>query len=342
VNVPPQLGSEPVHRRTPRTVVASYLLGLITLSALIGVVARIGDLERFAGLIGRVELRWLLLCLALQGGTYLSEAMAWKAVLDRCGARLRLGPLLPLSLAKLFSDQAMPSAGISGNAFFVAALRRRGVSSATALACVLCEVAAHFAAYAALAACSLLVLLSHHDARRWLVAVTAVFVALQTSVPLALWHVRRRGRLPGQALAARLPRLRGWTSTLQQAATGLPLRPGLFVRLVALRGAIILLDAATLWTILRGLGQDAPRGLVFSSFMTASMVMSLSPVPLGLGTFEATCVAALHGAGIGVEAGLAATLLLRGMTAWLPMIPGVWLIRREMRGGHAGQSTMRG
>ena len=44
--------------------------------------------------------------------------------------------------------------------------------------------------------------------------------------------------------------------------------------------------------------------------------------------------------GIAVEAALAATLLLRGFTFWLPMLPGVWLARREMAGhpmpGHAG------
>lgn len=317
--------------RSPRFVAASYLSGLILFSALIGVVARLGDLERFAGLLRRLEPRWLALCVALQAGTYLCEASGWKALLDRWGHPLSLRRLLPLSLAKLFSDQAMPSAGISGDAFFVAALQRRGVAPAPATACVLFGAAAHFTAYAVMAACGLLVLLWHHEARRWLLAVTAAFIAMQASVPLALWHMRRRGDVP-VALARRLPRLRDWLHAVRQAAAGVPLRPALFARLALLRGAIMLLDAATLWTILRGLGQAATPGRVFSSFVTASMVMSLSPIPLGLGTFEATSVAMLHGAGIGLEAGLTATLLLRGMTTWLPMVPGVWLIRREMRG----------
>jgi uncharacterized membrane protein YbhN (UPF0104 family) len=322
--------------------VASYLFGLIMLSALIGVAARLGDLERFLGLIRRLELRWLCLCMVLQAGTYLCEGMAWKAALDRYGHRLSLARLLPLSLAKLFSDQAMPSAGLSGNAFFIAALHRRGVAPPTALGCVLYEAAAHFAANAALAACSLLVLLHHHDARRWLLALTAAFVAVQAGVPLALWHVRRHGHLPERALGARLPRLREWARMARQAVADLPLGPRLFARMSALRGTIIVLDAATLWAILLGLDQETAPGLVFSSFVTASMVMSLSPIPLGLGTFEATCVGMLHGAGVGIEAGLAATLLLRGMTTWLPMLPGVWLIRREMRHAEVDQSTMRG
>ena len=36
-------------------------------------------------------------------------------------------------------------------------------------------------------------------------------------------------------------------------------------------------------------------------------------------------------AGVSVEAALAATLLLRGLTFWLPMPPGLWLARREIR-----------
>ena len=56
-----------------------------------------------------------------------------------------------------------------------------------------------------------------------------------------------------------------------------------------------------------------------------------SPVPLGLGSFEVTCVALLSMLGVTLEAAFTATLLLRGFTLWLPMIPGLWLTKSEMR-----------
>jgi hypothetical protein len=37
-----------------------------------------------------------------------------------------------------------------------------------------------------------------------------------------------------------------------------------------------------------------------------------------------------------VEVALTATLLLRGFTYWLPMAPGVWLSRKELRGRTPG------
>jgi hypothetical protein len=35
--------------------------------------------------------------------------------------------------------------------------------------------------------------------------------------------------------------------------------------------------------------------------------------------------------GIPVEAALTSTLLLRGFTLWLPMLPGLWLAKRELQ-----------
>jgi glycosyltransferase 2 family protein len=54
------------------------------------------------------------------------------------------------------------------------------------------------------------------------------------------------------------------------------------------------------------------------------------PIPLGLGTFETACVGMLALLGVAIESALTATLLLRGLTFWLPMVPGLWLARREI------------
>jgi len=61
-----------------------------------------------------------------------------------------------------------------------------------------------------------------------------------------------------------------------------------------------------------------------------SMAATLGPIPLGLGTFEAACVGMLSLPGVAIETALAATLLQRGLTFWLPMLPGLWLARREI------------
>jgi len=78
--------------------------------------------------------------------------------------------------------------------------------------------------------------------------------------------------------------------------------------------------------LLRGGGGNSYRGIV-----VASTVATLGPVSLGLDTFEASSVALLKAIGVPIEAGLTATLLLRGFTLWLPMLPSLWLARQELR-----------
>jgi len=68
----------------------------------------------------------------------------------------------------------------------------------------------------------------------------------------------------------------------------------------------------------------------FASFGIASMVATIGPIPVGLGTFEAGSVGMLSFLGVSIEAALAGTLLLRALTFWLPMLPGIWLARREI------------
>jgi uncharacterized membrane protein YbhN (UPF0104 family) len=51
---------------------------------------------------------------------------------------------------------------------------------------------------------------------------------------------------------------------------------------------------------------------------------------MGLGTFEAGAIAMLTFLGVPLEAAFAATMVLRGLTFWFPMAPGLWFARREL------------
>lgn len=105
----------------------AWLVGLLLLSVLVLLVTHFGELEHFAQLVRQAEPAWLMLAVLLQLATYLGVASVWYLALRREGLRPSLPSLIPLAIAKLFSDQAMPSGGMSGTAFFIAALNRRGI-----------------------------------------------------------------------------------------------------------------------------------------------------------------------------------------------------------------------
>ncbi len=71
--------------------------------------------------------------------------------------------------------------------------------------------------------------------------------------------------------------------------------------------------------------------------MIASLLRTFGFLPGGMGTFEAACVGTLALAGVPIHAGLSATLLFRGLSFWLPMIPGLAASRRFRRPVNHGQ-----
>ena len=94
----------------------------------------------------------------------------------------------------------------------------------------------------------------------------------------------------------------------------------------------MVLDVATLDVLLRSIGHPAPFQILFTSFVLASIAATLSLLPGGVGSFEAGAVASMRYLGIPLEVALTGTLLLRGLTLWLPMLPGIWFARHEMVG----------
>src|SRR5690606_35962576 len=65
--------------------------------------------------------------------------------------------------------------------------------------------------------------------------------------------------------------------------------------------------------------------------MLASVLRSIGVIPGGLGLCEAALITTLSWAGISVPVALSATLLFRGLSFWLPMLPGLLLARGTTR-----------
>src|SRR5690348_11121198 len=102
-----------------------WLIGALILSGVILVIVSQGQIKGFGHLLRRAAPLWLLTGAFLQIATYFSAAAVWYQTLQKAGARYPMQTLVPLAVAKLFSEQALPSGGVSGTAFFVAALTRR-------------------------------------------------------------------------------------------------------------------------------------------------------------------------------------------------------------------------
>lgn len=101
----------------------------------------------------------------------------------------------------------------------------------------------------------------------------------------------------------------------------------------ALRLGNFAADGLTVWACLRAVGQATPAPEAIAALVVGSIARVLGIVPGGLGTFEGAAVGGLALFGVAVEPGLTAVLLFRGLSFWLPMLPGLWLGHRFAREG---------
>jgi uncharacterized protein (TIRG00374 family) len=310
----------------------SWVTGFLALAAVVAFAAWHGEEKRFEAIVRQAAPAWLLAAVALQAGTYVLTAATWRRVLVWAGEPRPLRSLVSLGLAKLFTDQAIPSGGVSGSMLVVSTLRRRGVSAPAAIATVLVSLVAYYAAYTVALAITLVILWLLGDLSATVVALTALLLLLAIGVTLSIRRIAQRGAGPLPRWVAALPIAGAFLERLGEAPPEVLRDRHLLAHTAGLQLAVFASDAATLWTMLRAVGWLADPAVVFAAFVIASVAGTIGIVPGGLGTFEAACVGMLHAVGVPVTDALTATLLQRGFTFWLPMLPGLWLARRALAG----------
>ena len=307
----------------------SWFFGLGLLAAVVMFATHHSEEMAFAQLILQARPAWLLVALLLQMGTYMTDARIWQQTLVRANISKPLHSYVGLGLAKLFMDQAIPSVGLSGTLLVIRALDSRGVPRGASMAAVVVDLVSYYAAYVLALGIALIIVWIHGDLT-WLMALPAgIFAPLAAAVPIALLWVSRGRTLPGWL--ERIPFIRSALGALGEAAPGIAHDASLIVRCTGLQLAILMLDAGTLWIMLWALGLEVNPAPVFASFMLSTLARTLGVVPGGLGVFETVSVGTLKLIGVPVAAGLAATLLFRFFTFWLPMVPGLILARREAK-----------
>jgi Mg2+-importing ATPase len=316
--------------RAPTLQWLPWVLGSALLATVVVAASQLAEEREFARLVERAEPGWLLVALLLQAATYLAQGEVFRGAPETAGWHLPRKWLYQLSLTKLFVDQALPSAGLSSTLVIVKALVHRGVPRAAAAACAMVNMASYYAAYVATLLVALGITSILRETSLVLVSVSVLFIAFAIAMTVGIVALAGRRARPGN-IFTRLPVIKGVVKFLEDADARTVRKPSVLSFATAWQIAIFLLDAATLWACIRSLGATAPADAVFASFMISSLVRTMSVVPGGLGTYEAASVLTLRLAGISLSVALSATLIFRGLTFWIPMLPGLWSSRRIMK-----------
>ena len=302
------------------------------LAAVVVVGRHLSEACDFARLADHARPSWLLIAVALQAVTYVSQGQVYRVVAHADGDVLGILAGARLSITKLFVDQAIPSAGLSGTVAVAASLQQRGISRGIVSAGILADLTGDYAAYALCLVVSLFVRTARGKGSSIVLASALTFVLFAiASMMFAISLAGRRRRITVPAALARFRAVRSTLEYIRDAEPRLARSRKALLQSSACHLAILFCDASTVWILILAFGGGGPRGGVFTSFIVSNVLRTVAFFPGGLGTFEAASVAMLHAGGIPVALALSATLVFRGLSFWLPMLPGCWLWRRQMR-----------
>jgi uncharacterized membrane protein YbhN (UPF0104 family) len=254
--------------------------------------------------------------------------MVWQTVLRLMKTDVPVTRLMPLAIAKLSIDQLIPTTGVGGTLVVVHALQQKGVAKEVAVASVIVDLVSFYAAHALAVIVTLAIVAFHHDLNAPILIAAAVFAVIAVAIPWLVLKLHTGKDVRPPKWIMKIPGLGPIVESLKQARPEPMQSASVLVRASLWQLGVFLLDAGTLGVMLRALGQAAPADVVFASLTLTTMVATLSIFPGALGMFEAGSVAGLTLLGIPMETALAATLLMRLFNFWLPMIPGLIIMRK--------------
>jgi P-type Mg2+ transporter len=319
-----------------------WVFGAAILIIVIGVSLHFSEAKAFLRVVQASQPRWILVATVLQLLTYLAQGEVFRAPMRSTRHRIGLKLVYELSLVKLFMDQALPSAGVSSTVFVAKALQQHQIPRDIVAASMVLNIASYHIAYiiCLLAALGITTAAGHSNVVVMFVSV--LFVLFAVGLVVAVIAISAGRAKKQAALVERIPVVRNAMEFLTDADATRTQDLRLLCETSFWQLLIFLLDAATMWVLILALGKHAPIGGVYASFMISSLLRTMGMVPGGLGTFEATSVLTLRMVGVAIPVALSATLLFRGLTFWLPMLPGLWLSKKIATGDRRQQPRVAG
>lgn len=296
--------------------------------------------------------------IAVQLLQYLFNSLNYREILAMKGYKIPFWELYPIEFVIQFISQAIPTAHVSGQIFFVYYLRKYGIGVKEAIGRAILEVASLYIAYTTFfIACAVILMRRHVFAQTPELIVFVygflVFVAICILVFIMSqerrsenwidWFLERTVKKLAKSKVMNLPGLRTLTNHSEhfvmikdqfRATLSLhALRQNwkLFARACFWQELLLLCNVFTLWIISYALGAPMPFTVCFIAYTLSKFLSMISIIPGAPGVFEGAMTLILVTFGVPTGPALAAAVLTRAFTFWLPMPIGWFLYGRYMK-----------
>jgi undecaprenyl-diphosphatase len=269
------------------------------------------------GALAAADSRWAAAGIAIIAARYALAAVSLQAAV---AARIPFWPTLHVQLASAFIGRFTPE-GVGWLVLNQRYLERSGIVRSSALAAIALKLLAGGLTRIGIAGAVVVAAGGSGVTALDLPPVQGIHVvAAFLGVALVAFLVRTMIRRRPTALASVRAGAADLAAVLRQ-----PRRAAV---LLGSSAGLTIASALALVTSVHALGADVPLATVFVIYLGGTAVAALSPTPGNLGAVEVSLTAGLTAVGVPAPTALAAVLLYRVTTFWLPVVPGVLAFRR--------------
>lgn len=323
------------------------LLGVVTLVAVLAL-ARAGELSSVLGALRGADRRWLLVAVLAQTLPYIALTRIYASLFTHQGYPQPTGLLARVATVVLTINRVLPTMGVTSSVYLVTTLRRRRIPEGRILVVHTMEIVSYTVAFAIVTTWGVLVLVTRSAIEQVEILVPVMLAAVGAFFTLR-W-LRRRGLKPlllrwaftgNRVIGGIVPirafhvteeRIERFINEVWNGARLAATRPNWFVRAVLWQLVSLGGDCLTIAYALAALGVHAHPNTIVIAFAAATALAAISFLPGGAGSFEAAMVVVLVRRDVPFDAAIAATLIFRGLTFWLPLaLSPLLLARREQR-----------
>jgi phosphatidylglycerol lysyltransferase len=317
------------------------------------VVTRLSDIRNLMGILVHGSPGWILAAVASQVVYYVVFSSLWRSSLDVVEVYLPLREAIQIVVASVFVNTVAPSGGVAGAALFADDVSKRGYSLARASAGILLVPIVDFTAFEVTLIIGLVYLFNQHALQVYQVVGALILFALTfgfTSILLTgLWRPALLHRIMArfQTIANGAARLVNrlfqkknaspllaldWaerhSTEFVAAAVAIKVHPGRLWRTIAIGIACHLVDLVTISMLFLAYHQPFSFSELVAGYAVGILFWIVSITPMGIGVVEG--VMALTWSSLGIPAGVATVVALafRGLTFWLPLLVGFFLLQR--------------
>ena len=323
-----------------------WLLWLLIIAFVWVVITRFTEIQKLADTLAQGLWQWVLAAALFQVLYYIVYTTVYKAAFHTVEVESKVSELLPVFFSSIFVAVVAPTGGASMAALFMDDAARRGQSAARTAAGFVLVLVADFFTFGLILIIGLLYLFAQHDLQPYQIVGTLALLAMIGSLTgvlmMGVWQPLRLRRLLNWVQrfvnhTAALLKRPAWladdwadrnASEMSEAALAMMTYPQRLLRTLAAALGTHLCSIASLYALFMAFQEPIQFGPLVAGFAMGELFLIVSPTPWGIGVVEGVMVLVYSSLGVPTETAAVVTLAYRGLSLWLPLAIGFFLLRR--------------